>query len=90
MNELDEQLKDFLIEKSSEILKINEEEVEWEADLDEYGFESMKINKLCLDLNKAFGIEIRPAIFLEYTSLSEFGDYLKKTFYQKVESVLLT
>ncbi len=89
MNELDEQIKEYLIKKSAELLGVDSSEVEWESDLDEYGFESMKINKLCVDINKTFGTEVRPAILLEYTSLAEFSDYLKKEYYTKIEEVLL-
>ena len=89
MNELEEQIKDFLIGKSAAILNIDRSEIEWEEDLDEYGFESMRLNKLCLLINETFNIDIRPAIFLEYTSLSEFSQYLKKTYYQKVENILV-
>jgi hypothetical protein len=49
----------------------------------------MKINKLCVDINKTFGIEVRPAVLLEYTSLAEFSDYLKKEHYAKMEEVLM-
>lgn len=89
MNELEEQIKDFLISKSVEVLNVDRSEIEWEEDLDEYGFESMKLNKLCLVINEKFDIDIRPAIFLEYPSLSEFSQYLKKTYYQKVENILV-
>lgn len=89
MNELEEQIKDFLISKSVEVLNVDRSEIQWEEDLDEYGFESMRLNKLCLVINETFNIDIRPAIFLEYTSLSEFSQYLKKTYYQKVENILV-
>ncbi len=89
MNELEEQIKEYLTSKSAELLSIEPSAVEWESDIDEYGFESMKINKLCVDINKTFGIEVRPAVLLEYTSLAEFSDYLKKEHYSKMEEVLM-
>lgn len=89
MNELEEQLQNYLINKSAELLNIESDKIEWDLDLDEYGFDSMNVNKLCLEINNEFGIEVRPAIFLEYTSLEEFSDYLKKNFYAQVEEVVL-
>jgi len=89
MNELEEQIKEYLTNKSAELLNIEPSAVEWESDIDEYGFESMKINKLCVDINNTFGIEVRPAVLLEYTSLSEFSDYLKKEHYAKMEEALM-
>lgn len=89
MNELEEQIKEYLTNKSAELLSIEPSAVEWESDIDEFGFESMRINKLCVDINKTFGIEVRPAVLLEYTSLEEFGEYLKKEHYTKMEEVLM-
>ncbi len=89
MNELEEQIKEYLIQKSAELLNVQPSKIEWESDLDEYGFESMKVNKLCVDINKKFDIEVRPAILLEYTSLEELSGYLKKEYYSKMEEVLL-
>ena len=45
MNELEEKIKDYLTAKSAELLDIEPTAVEWDSDIDEYGFESMKINK---------------------------------------------
>ncbi len=89
MNELEEQIKEYLIQKSAELLNVQPSKIEWESDLDEYGFESMKVNKLCVDINEKFDIEVRPAILLEYTSLEELSGYLKKKYYSKMEDVLL-
>ena len=89
MNELEEKIKDYLTQKSAELLGIEPSAVEWESDIDEYGFESMKINKLCVDINKTFGIEVRPAVLLEYTSLEEFSQYLRKEYYQQLEEALV-
>ena len=89
MNELEEKIKDYLTTKSAELLSIEPSEVEWDSDLDEYGFESMRINKLCVDINQTFGIEVRPAVLLEYTSLEEFSQYLRKEFYQQLDEALV-
>ena len=89
MNELEEKIKDYLTTKSAELLSIEPSDVEWDSDLDEYGFESMRINKLCVDINQTFGIEVRPAVLLEYTSLEEFSQYLRKEFYQQLDEALV-
>ena len=89
MNELEEKIKDYLTTKSAELLGIEPTAVEWDSDIDEYGFESMKINKLCVDINQTFGIEVRPAVLLEYTSLEEFSQYLRKEYYQQLEEALV-
>lgn len=89
MNELDEKLQALLITRSAGILKCDESEIRWEDDIDEYGFDSMGVSQLCVDLNEFFSIEIHPAIFLEVTSLEALSGYLKKKYYPTLEKKLL-
>jgi acyl carrier protein len=88
MNELDEKLADYLTEQAVKILQCDTSAVIWEDDIDEYGFESMSVNQLCVNINKRFSINVNPSIFLEVTSLSALADYLKKYHYATVEAQL--
>lgn len=89
MNELDEKLQTLLIARSAKILKCDESKIHWEDDIDEYGFDSMEVSQLCVDLNELFSIELHPAIFLEVTSLEALSEYLKKKHYPLIEKQLL-
>ncbi len=89
MNELDEKLFDYLSTLAAKILQCDKSKIQWEDDIDEYGFESMTVNKLCADLNEKFSLNINPSIFLEITSLSALGDFLKKHHYAMLENTLL-
>lgn len=89
MNELDEKLQAVLIGHSARILKCGESAIQWEDDLDEYGFDSLGVSQLCVDLNKMFSSELHPAIFLEFTSLEALSGYLKKKYYPQLEKALL-
>ena len=77
MNEVEENLQTFLREKAASILRIDPSEVLWEADIDEYGFDSMEVNRLCVELNEHFAISLQPVIFLQdATSLQGLSTYL--------------
>jgi len=89
MDELEEKIKEYLTNKSAKILNIEPSNIEWDEDIDEYGFDSMKLNKFCLEINEEFGLKISPALFLEYTSLAEFSKLLKKEHYLKLDNSLM-
>ena len=89
MNEFEEALKKYLMTKAAEILKCDETEVFWEDDIDEYGFASMEVNQLCVDLNDFFAIDTQPALFLEITSLEVLSQYLKQKYFSSIENKLL-
>jgi acyl carrier protein len=89
MNELEESLQTYLVAKAAEMLEIDSSEVLWDADVDEFGFDSMEVNRLCAELNGHFTISIAPVVFLEVTSLEALRDYLLERFPAEVEQRLL-
>jgi len=89
MNELDELLQEYLVGVSADILKSDPANIRWSDDLDEYGFASITVNQLCAALNERFGIEMTPAVFLEYTSLEALSAYLKEHHYREIENTLV-
>ena len=90
MNELEESLQAFLVAKAAEILNIDSVDVQWEADVDEIGFDSMEVNRLCQALNSYFSIFITPVVFLEVTSLQALSRHLLESFPAEIEQRLLT
>jgi acyl carrier protein len=89
MNEVEEKLQIFLIERSASILKVPEDAVSWDADVDEYGFDSMRVNQLCFEISRHFGIYLQPAVFLESSSLEAVSRFLMERFPQPIERKLL-
>lgn len=89
MNEVEERLQSFLIERSAAILQIDPDKVLWDADVDEYGFDSMRVNQLCFELSRHFQIYVQPVIFLEAPSLEAVSRHLLQTFPQPIESKLM-
>ena len=89
MNEVEEGLQSYLIERSAAILKVDPEEIIWEADVDEYGFDSMTVNQLCFELSTRFKIYIQPVIFLEHSSLEAFSQHILAQHPEPIEKSLL-
>lgn len=88
MNEVEEKLQKYLIGRSAALLQIEPEAVQWEADVDEYGYDSMRVNQLCVDISRDFQIYVQPVIFLEASSLEAVSRYLLDSFPQSIERML--
>jgi acyl carrier protein len=87
MNEVEENLQAFLIARAAGILGVSPEQVIWQADIDEYGFDSMEVNRLCVELNEHFDISIQPVIFLqEASSLEGLSSYLLSRYGDAIEA----
>lgn len=89
MNEIEESLQLYLIEQSAQLLDIEQSDVQWEDDIDEYGFDSMEVNRLCVQINEHFDIFIQPVLFLELTSLEQLSEHLLEEFSEQIEQKLL-
>lgn len=89
MNEVEERLQGFLVERSAAILRIPREAVSWEADVDEYGFNSMRANQLCFEISRYFNIYVQPVIFLEAPSLEAVSRVLMERFAGPIERKFL-
>lgn len=89
MNEVEERLQDYLVERSAALLHIDPSAVLWEADVDEYGYDSMCVNQLCVEISRDFQIYVQPVIFLEASSLEAVSQYLLQQFPQSIERKLL-
>lgn len=88
MNEFEEKLKDYLMGAAAEVLESSDGPVSWDEDMDDFGFDSLKITQLCLVINDHFGTDVQPATFLEVTTLAELGEYLTRNHYSLVENKL--
>ncbi len=60
----------------SEILKVDLRDIDPDADMSEYGFDSISLTELINKINEAYDFELMPAIFFEYSSIDSFADYL--------------
>ncbi|MBU3187802.1 beta-ketoacyl synthase N-terminal-like domain-containing protein [Clostridium estertheticum] len=66
----------FLVQTVSELLEIKNECIDMHTELNEYGFDSITLTKLCNKLNNEFNFELDPTVFFEYQTLYDFAEFL--------------
>lgn len=71
-----EKLQNSLINEVAKLLKMQPEELDLNAELSKYGFDSLILTDFGNRLNKLYGIEILPTIFFEYPTLGSFARHL--------------
>ncbi len=64
-----------LLQMAGDILKIEAEEIDPEAEISEHGFDSIDFTQLANKINERFGLELTPTVFFEHASLSEFAEF---------------
>ena len=75
-NELRAAIQAALIPEISALLKVREEEIDVDAQLSDFGFDSISLTELGNVLNQRYGLELAPTIFFEYPTVRSFVDYL--------------
>ncbi|WKB56130.1 SDR family NAD(P)-dependent oxidoreductase [Eleftheria terrae] len=60
----------------SRLLKVKAEQVDVDADISEFGFDSISLTALGNELNRTYGLELSPTIFFEYATVREFATHL--------------
>jgi acyl transferase domain-containing protein/acyl carrier protein len=65
-----------LLQMIAGILKIGATEINWDANMSEFGFDSISFTELANEINKKYDLEITPAIFFGHSSPGSIGLYL--------------
>ncbi|WP_338551792.1 SDR family NAD(P)-dependent oxidoreductase [Paenibacillus sp. KS-LC4] len=73
---LRERVLGLLTQTVSRLLKVDAEELDADAELSEYGFDSITLTEFANDLNEAYKLDLMPTIFFEHPTLHEFAGYL--------------
>jgi acyl transferase domain-containing protein/pimeloyl-ACP methyl ester carboxylesterase/acyl carrier protein len=73
---LPDKMQDVLAQMVSEILKVKVENIDGDAELSSYGFDSLTLTEFVNKINRKYGIELNPTIFFEYPTLGSFTAYL--------------
>jgi polyketide synthase PksN len=81
-------LQAALVQAVSALLKVDAGEIEAEAELTEYGFDSISFTQLANQLNRAYRLELAPTVFFEHTSVGALARYLVHTHAPAIEAVL--
>jgi acyl transferase domain-containing protein len=74
--ELQTKVERLLVHEISRQLKINVQDIDVEAELSEFGLDSIGLTALSSHLRKACGIDVSPPVFFEYTTVIDFTGYL--------------
>ena len=71
-----EALMETLKQVVGKVLRLDPEVLDAEAELAEYGFDSITLTALSNEVNRTLGLETTPAILFEYQTLQAFADHL--------------
>src|SRR5207244_3649436 len=71
-----ERVEAWLVEAVGVLLKVKRENVDLDAELGEFGFDSISLTGLANYVNQAHGLEVMPTIFFEHPTLRRFARYL--------------
>jgi acyl transferase domain-containing protein/acyl carrier protein/SAM-dependent methyltransferase len=77
---LQEIVQTALIRSISELLKVKIDDIDENAELNEYGFDSITYTELSNKLNKEYKLDLAPTVFYEYTSIYKMAKYLATEF----------
>ncbi|GAX60238.1 polyketide synthase module and related protein [Candidatus Scalindua japonica] len=76
MDELIENVKEDLVRDVSDMLKVKKEDIDFESDISDYGFDSVTLTEFANKINQEYSVELNPAVFFEHSTLGSFADYL--------------
>ncbi|GAX60242.1 beta-ketoacyl synthase [Candidatus Scalindua japonica] len=75
-DELLEKVRQELVKEVSDVLKVKKEEIDFDAEMSEYGFDSITLTEFVTKVNQEYRIELMPTVFFEQSTLGSFADYL--------------
>ncbi len=88
--DLSKSLQKELVKIACDILKVSENDIDSDGELNEYGFEPVSLAEFCERINEKYNLEITSALFSIHPSIGSLADSLSKTyldelsrFYQK-------
>jgi acyl transferase domain-containing protein/NAD(P)-dependent dehydrogenase (short-subunit alcohol dehydrogenase family)/acyl carrier protein len=65
-----------LVQIVSSILKVKEKDIDLDADMSEFGFDSIGLTQFANRVNERYGLELMPSVFFEHPTLAAFADFL--------------
>ncbi len=74
--ELEQKLHEEFKNTVAKLLDVEQEYIELGEELSTYGFDSITLTEFANKVNTQFGLELTPAIFFQYASISDFTDFL--------------
>ncbi|WP_186032470.1 SDR family NAD(P)-dependent oxidoreductase, partial [Burkholderia gladioli] len=78
-SELLDRLLARLREQVASLIKVEPRLVEFDAELSDYGYDSVSLTDLADRLNREFGLDLTPALFFEFPTLQRMAEHLLAT-----------
>jgi acyl transferase domain-containing protein/acyl carrier protein len=78
-------LQNKIIQAISTVLKLAATEISLEENFSQYGFDSISLTELANKLNNCYSLKLTPALFYQYSTVTEIADYLLKNHRSKIE-----
>ncbi len=69
-------VQSILIQSVSKTLKLNQQDIDLEGKLDEYGFDSITLTDLTNQLNQKYNLVLAPTVFFEHLTIGSLANYL--------------
>ncbi|MET0335927.1 MAG: SDR family NAD(P)-dependent oxidoreductase [Rhizobacter sp.] len=86
--DLREAVQQVLVQTASQLLKLAPDQLDLDADLSEFGFDSINLTGYATRLNERLGLELSPTVFFEHPSLFKMGEYLVAQYKEQVQQAL--
>ncbi len=76
MSDLLSKVQGAIMQAVSKLLKVKLEDLDAEAELNEYGFDSITLTDFSNKLNQQYNLELNPTVFFEHPTIADFASYL--------------
>jgi acyl transferase domain-containing protein/aryl carrier-like protein len=71
-----EQVEASIVDAVVLLLKVRKDDVDLDAELSEFGFDSISLTSFANHVNQAYALELMPTIFFEHPTVRRFAKYL--------------
>ncbi|GCF07148.1 hypothetical protein KDI_07120 [Dictyobacter arantiisoli] len=88
--DLQEQVQVILIQTLSMLFKVSDEDIDPQAELGDYGFDSITFVQFTDELNKILQLDLTPPVLFEYTTLHSLTAYLMDNYYETLLTAVST
>lgn len=73
---------------AADLLCISKDKINYNDDIEVFGFDSIELAKFALRIGKKFGIKITPDIFFNYSTINAISDYLLTDFQKEINNAV--
>ncbi|MCP4722237.1 MAG: SDR family NAD(P)-dependent oxidoreductase, partial [Desulfobacteraceae bacterium] len=73
-----DKIQQMLLQAVCKLLKLRIEDLDVDAELSEYGFDSITLTDFANKMNQEYKLELTPTVFFEYPTIESFARYLSE------------